>query len=137
MHVLASVVLVLHVLALALAFATTSSNCSNCSTVPFRAQQSFVTATQRYQRRQTPGYHKFFLARNVTRQHRQCRGTASHCFGVWDVGQFGQSIDHSVLDGEKQGAFGRCVLLVAVHDVAGTPTNQIVQDLVIERERKH
>ena len=100
-----------------LAFATISSN------VPFRAQQSFVTATQRHQGRQTTGYHKFFLAWNVTSQHRQCRRTASHCFGVGDVGQFSQSIDHPVLNGEKQRAFGRRVLGVAVHDVAGTPAN--------------
>ena len=102
------------------AFALLSSNCSN---VPFRAQQSFVTATQRHQGRQTTGYHKFFLAWNVTSQHRQCRRTSSHCFGVGDVGQFSQSIDHPVLNGEKQGAFGRRVLRMAVHDVAGTPAN--------------
>ena len=103
-----------------LTFATLSSNCSN---VPFRAQQSFVTATQRHQGRQTTGYHKFFLAWNVTSQHRQCRRTASHCFGVGDVGQFSQSIDYPVLNGEKQRAFGRRVLGMAVHDVAGTPAN--------------
>ena len=123
MHVFVFAILAVQVLAFATvavhasAFATISSN------VPFRAQQSFVTATQRHQGRQTTGYHKFFLAWNVTSQHRQCRRTASHCFGVGDVGQFSQSIDHPVLNGEKQRAFGRRVLGVAVHDVAGTPAN--------------